>query len=214
MADSLPQPRVPIADGEAGTADVAAFERDRRELLRRGFGLGGVAIAASAISLLWSARTAFADSSTDVPVMQNLITLELSTVIAYDTLIDGGTLSPALRTVLRGFRAHEQAHADKLTTALTDLGGAPPPAPKGPAAVDKIVKGLGAVRSQVDALSFLIELEMAGVAAYFDAMGRLGEARLLQTSATIMANEGQHLAILRRRAGREPVPNAFETGEA
>jgi hypothetical protein len=52
------------------------------------------------------------------------------------------------------------------------------------------------------------------VAAYFDAMGRLGEARLLQRSATIMANEGQHLAILRRRAGRDPVPNAFETGEA
>jgi hypothetical protein len=206
------QPRVAIADGEASTAEVAAFERDRRELLRRGFGLGGAAIAASAIPLLWSVRTAFADSSTDVPLMQNAITLELATVIAYDTVIAGGALSPALRGVLRAFRAHEQTHATTLTTALTDLGGAPPPPPKGTGAVDRFAKGLSAVRSQADVLSFLIELETAAVAAYFDAMGKLGEARLVQTSATIMGNEGQHLAILRRRAGREPVPNAFETG--
>ena len=205
--------RVPIVDGDAATADVVEFERDRRELLRRGFGLGGAAVAASTIPLLWSVRTALADSGTDVPLVQNAITLELSTVIAYDTLIDGTTLSPALRTVLRGFRAHEQAHADALTTALTDLGGAPPPPPQGAAAVDRFAEGLPAVRSQADVLSFLIELETAAVAAYFDATGKLGEARLLQTSATIMANEGQHLAILRRRAGRAAVPDAFETGE-
>jgi hypothetical protein len=192
---------------------VPAGESDRRELLRRGAGLGGVAVAAGAIPLLWSVRTAFADSSTDVPLMQNAITLELSTVIAYDTVIDAAALSPALRTVLRAFRAHEQVHADTLTTALTDLGGAAPPPPKGVGAVDRFAKGLGAVRSQADALSFLVELETAAVAAYFDAAGKLGEARLLQTSATIMANHGQHLAILRRRAGRPPVPNAFEPGD-
>lgn len=190
-------------------ASEETVERDRRELLR----LGGFAIAAGAIPVLWSVRSAFADSSTDVPIMQRAITLELSTVIAYDTLLDGRTLSPAMRTALRGFRAHEQEHADTLTTALTDLGGAPPAAPKGVGEVDTFAKGLGAVRSQADVLSFLIELETAAVAAYFDAMGKLGEARLLQTGATIMANHGQHLAILRRRAGRAPVPNAFETGE-
>lgn len=193
----------------ANDAAVPSAERGRREVLR----LGGAAFAASAIPLLWSARTAFAESSTDVPIMQSAITLELSTVLAYDAVIDGATLSPSMRGVLRGFRQHEQEHADTLTTALTDLGGAPPPAPKGVGAVDKVVKGLAAVRSQADALGFLIDLETAAVAEYFDAMGRLGEARLLQTSATIMANHGQHLAILRRRAGRPPVPNALETGE-
>ncbi len=189
--------------------DEVAVERDRRELLR----LGGAALAVSAVPLLWSARTASADSSTDVPSMQNAITLELATVIAYDTVLGGATLSGPLRGVLRDFRAHEQEHADTLTTALTDAGGAPPPAPKGAGAVDEFAKGLGAARSQADVLSFLIELETAAVAVYFDAMGKLGDARLLQTSATVMANHGQHLAILRRRAGRQPVPNAFETGE-
>jgi hypothetical protein len=184
---------------------------DRRDLLR----LGGAALAVSVVPVLWSARAAFADSGTDVPLMQHAITLELSTVIAYDTVIGGGggSLSPALLTVLRSFRAHEQAHAETMTTALTDLGGAAPPPPEGVAAVDKFAKGLGAARTQAQVLSFLIELETAAVGVYFDAMGKLGEARLLQTSATIMANHGQHLAILRRRAGRAPVPNAFETGE-
>ena len=28
-----------------------------------------------------------------------------------------------------------------------------------------------------------------------------------------MANEGQHLVVLRKAAGKDPVPNAFETGE-
>jgi hypothetical protein len=204
---------VAAAAGEAASADVVASERDRRELLRRGLGLGGTAILASSIPLLWSVRSAFAGATGDVPIIQRAITLELVTVIAYDAVIAGGMLSPAVRGVLRGFRAHEQAHAGALTTALTDLGGAPPPAPKGVAAVDTVVKGLGAARSQADVLSFLIELETATVAAYHDAQAKLGEARLLQTSATIMANEGQHLAILRRRAGRDPVPNAFETGE-
>jgi hypothetical protein len=188
-----------------------AVERghDRRDLLR----LGGLALAAGAIPALWAARSASADSSTDVPLMQKAITLERSTVIAYDTVIAGATLSPALVAVLRGFRAHQQAHAETLTTALTDLGGAPPPPPQGVAAVDEFAKGLGGARTQGQVLSFLVELETAAVAVYYDAMGKLGEARLLQTSATIMANHGQHLAILRRRAGRAPVPNAFETGE-
>ena len=206
------QARVAIADGEAASADVAAFERDRRELLRRGFGLGGTAIAAASIPLLWSVRSAFAQSDADAPVMQSAINLERVSVLAYDTLIDGGLLSPALRTVLRGFRAQEQQHADALTKALTDLGGTPPPAPQGVADVDEVVKGLRDVRSQAEVVSFLVELETATVAAYFDGMGKLGEAKLLQTGASIMANEGQHLVVLRQAAGRPRVPNAFETG--
>jgi ferritin-like protein len=197
----------------ADPAAVDGFEPDRRELLRRGAGLGGTALLASSIPLLWSVRSAFADAGSDVPVMQSAINLELVTVIAYDTVIAASFLSPAVRAVLQGFRAHEQAHADALTTALTDLGGAPPPAPKGVGAVDKVVEGLSDVRTQNDVLTFLISLEMAAVAAYFDAQAKLGEARLLQTTASIMANEGQHLAILRRRAGKNPLPNAFENGK-
>jgi hypothetical protein len=207
-------PRVAIADGAGvSTTEIAAFERDRRELLRRGFALGGAAIAAASIPLLWSVRSAFAQDETDGSVLASAITLERVTVIAYDSVIGGGLLTPAVRGVARGFRAHEQEHADAWVTALTDLGGTPPAPPDGVAAVDDVAKGLGDVRSQADVLSFLIELETAAVAAYFDAHRKVGEARLLQTGASIMGAEGQHLSVLRRTAGQNPIPNAFETGE-
>ncbi len=206
--------RVAIVDGgEASTGEVAAFERDRRELLRRGFALGGAAIAAASIPLLWSVRSAFAQDEADGSVLASAIDLERVTVIAYDSVIGGGLLTPAVRGVVRGFRAHEQEHADAWVTALTDLGGTPPAPPKGVADVEDVAKGLGDVRSQADVLSFLIELETAAVAAYFDAHRKLGEARLLQTGASIMGNEGQHLSVLRRTAGQNPIPNSFETGE-
>lgn len=205
-------PRVPITDGPADTAEIAAFERDRRELLRRGFELGGGAIAASSIPLLLSARDAFAQATGDAAILEQAITLEQVAVIAYDAALGGGLLSAGALRAARRFRAHEQQHADTLTTALTDLGGSPPAPPKGIADVDKVVKGLADVKTQADVVNFMIELELVTVTAYHDAHARLIETRLLQSCATIMANEGQHLVVLRTIVGTEPVPNAFETG--
>ena len=207
-----------IADGGAAeTGEIAEFERDRRALLRRGFGLGGTAVLASSIPLLWSVRSAFAsaqgDDDGDAPVLARAINLERVTVIAYDTILDGGRLTPVLRETLGRFRAHEKEHEDALVTALTSLGGTPPAPPQGAEDVDEVVEGLRDVRSIADVLTFLIELETAAVAAYHDAHARFGEAKLLQTGASIMANEGQHLVVLRRAAGQDPIPNAFETGE-
>lgn len=206
---------VAITDGEASTAEVRGFERDRRDLLRRGLGLGGAAVAASSIPLLWSVRSAFAqaDGDGDAPILARAINLERVTVLAYDSVIAGRLLSPSVRGVLRRFRRHEQEHEDALVSALRSLGGTPPAPPEGLADIDEVVEGLRDVRSQADVLSFLIELETAAVAAYFDAQAKFTEPKLLQSGASIMANEGQHLVVLRRTAGRDPVPNAFETGE-
>jgi rubrerythrin len=206
-------PRIPIADGAADTAEIAAFEHDRRALLRRGLALGGTAIAASSIPLLWSVRTAFADAKDDTTILMRAITLERVAVLAYDTVIAGGLLSPSVLATVRTLRAHEQAHADTLAKALTDLGGTPPPAPQGVADVDKVVKGLSDVKTQADVVRFAIALEQTTVAAYLDAQRNFVEVKLMQTSATIMASEGQHLVVLRRAAGQDPVPSAFETGE-
>jgi rubrerythrin len=207
-------PRVVIADGHADTAQIAEFERDRRDLLKRGFGLGAAAIAASSIPLLLTVRNAFAQAGDDGQILQSAIDIERIAVIAYGAAIDGGLLSAGVEKVARRFRGHEQEHADALTTALTDLGGTPPPVPAGVKDVDKVVKGLGAVKSQADILNFAIELETAAVAAYYDAHRRLIDAKLLQTGASIMANEGQHLVVLRQAVKQDPVPNAFETGKA
>jgi rubrerythrin len=200
-----------IADGDADTAQIAAFERDRRELIRRGLGLGGAVIAASSIPLLLSVRSAFAASNGDADILAKAITLERVAVLAYGVAIDSKLLSPTLASVARRFRGHEQQHADALVTALVDLGGSPP-APPTVKDIDGVVKGIEDVRSQADVASFAIELEMAAVAAYYDAHSKLVDAKLLQTGASIMANEAQHLVVLRQAVKRDPVPHAFETG--
>jgi rubrerythrin len=206
-----PAARIRIADGEADTAQIAAFERDRRALIRRGIAVGGAVVAASSIPLLWSVRTAFA-AGTDTDILASAITLERIAVLAYGVAIDSKLLTPEFARVARRFRAHEQAHADVLETALTDLGGTPPPAPV-VKDIDGVVKGMGALKSQADVANFAIELELAAVAAYYDAQRKLVEGKLLQTTASIMANEAQHLVVLRQAAKQDPVPDAFVTGE-
>jgi hypothetical protein len=134
-------------------------------------------------------------------------------VLAYGVAIDSNLLSPGFARVARRFRGHEQEHADALVTALIDLGGSPPAVPT-VKDIDGVVKGIGDVKSQADVASFAIELEMAAVAAYYDAHRKLIDAKLLQTGASIMASEAQHLVVLRQAVKRDPVPNAFETGAA
>jgi rubrerythrin len=208
---SLPPP-ITVTDGQADTAQIAAFERDRRELIRRGLGIGVGVVAASSIPLLLSVRNAFAAGGTDGDILVSAIKLEQVAVLAYGAAIDSKLLTPGFAKVARRFRDHEQAHADVLITALKDLGGTPPPAAQ-VKDIDGVVKGIGDLKSQADVANFAIELEMAAVAAYYDAHSKLIDAKLLQTGASIMANEAQHLVVLRQAVKQDPVPNAFETGE-
>jgi rubrerythrin len=202
--------RIVVVDGEADSAQIAAFERGRREILRRGLGLGGAMIAASSIPLLLSVRDAFATTSSDGDLLIGAIKLEQVAVLAYGKLIET-VPSPGFGAILRRFQGHEQLHASTLTKALTDLGGTPPPKST-ERDIDAVVKGIEDVRSHAGAASFAIELEMAAVAAYYDAQSKFIDAKLLQTGVAIMANEGQHLVVLRQFVKQPPLPNAFEIG--
>ena len=205
--------RILIRDGDVDTAVIAEYERDRRDLLRRGIAIGGAAIAATSIPLLLKVRTAFAQADGDAGILESAVGLEQIAVFAYTAAIGSGLLDPAVEDVARLFRDQEQEHADGLTTALRDLGGTAPPKPRSVEDVDAVLEGLGDVKSQADVANFAIELETAAVAAYYDAHQKLRSATLLQTGASIMANEGQHLVVLRQAVRKPPVPNAFETGE-
>jgi hypothetical protein len=203
--------RIVVVDGDADSAQIAAFERDRRALLRRGLALGGAAVAASSVPLLLAVRNAFAEDDTDASLLARAITLERTLVLAYDRVVADGYLSD--QQLAPALREHERRHAATWTTALADLGGKPPAEPTGLAAVDKLVKGLGDVTNETQTLAFLIELETAAVAAYYDAQAKFVQARLLQSGASIMGSEGQHLVLLRQAAKLAPVPEALETGK-
>lgn len=198
-----------IRDGDVETAVIAEYEATRRDALRRGIAMGGAVLAATSIPLLLGVRNAFAQSEDDATVLAAAIGLEQTAVVAYDTAARSGLLDRATTGVAELFRDQEQEHADGLTTALEALGGSAPEPPTADS-----IEGLGGLRSQEEVANFAIELETMAVAAYYDAHQKLQDAKLLQTGASIMANEGQHLVVLRQAVGKDPVPNAFETGEA
>lgn len=207
------EPRITIADGDAETARIAEFERDRRELLRRGIVAGGAVVAASSIPLLLSVRNAFAAKRGDIEILESAIKLERVSALAYDTVLDSGLLSPRVARIAKLFSGHEREHAEALVAALRALRSTPPDERIDAEDIDEVAKGIGAVKSQADVIDFAIELETSAVAAYYDAHRELIDAGLLQTAASIMANEGQHLVVLRRAAGKPPLPNALETGD-
>ncbi len=171
--------------------------------------------AAAVVPFLASAPAGAAPArpGTDAEVLQSAIGLELAAVFAYRTLARSSALDMATARMLRRFARQELEHADALRTALEALGSpAPPQDPRTVADVDRVLPGLGEARSQTDALTYAIELETAAVAAYHDAIRRLGDPKLLQTAASIMACEGQQLAMLRDALNEKPVPHALETG--
>jgi rubrerythrin len=202
---------VVIVDGDADSAQLAAFERDRRELIRRGLAFGGAVVAASSIPLLLSVRNAFAVGDADRTLLADALRLERITVLAYDQLLGRRLLPARVQRLVRQIAGHEREHTRVLTKALIDARLQPPPQPTAKD-IDAVVKGIGDVDSQADTLNFAIELETAAVAAYHDAQQKFTDAKLLQTSASIMASEGQHLVLLRQALNQPPVPNAFETG--
>ena len=145
----------------------------------------------------------------DTGILQGAIRLERSVAVAYAVIAESGLLPADEARAARVFRDQESAHADALTVALEALGE-PPPAP--PTADD--LPALGALRSRRDALALLSALERRLLDNYYEAERRLERATLIRMVAQIMANEGQHLLVLRRALGEAPAPSAFEDGRA
>lgn len=202
--------RLIIEDGDADTAAIAAYEVTRRDAVRRGLTAAGAVLGAGLVPALLSARQAFAaGGQDDAGILASAIRLENTAVAAYAAAVQSGALTPQLRRTAALFGRQEAEHAAALTAALKNMGGTPP------AGTDaKLLAPLKSARSQKQVVQFAIDLETMVVAAYHDAAKRLRQAHLLQTSAQIMSNEGQHLVVLRQALGKNPVPHAFETGKA
>ena len=170
--------------------------------------------AAAAVPFLLARRAAAAaEAEGDTAIVVSALGLEQVSTFAYRALARSPALPERERRLVRRFARHEQEHADALLIALDALGGDAPPPPRTVKDVDRILPGLATARTREDVLTFAVELESAAVAAYGDAHAKLEEPKLLQTVASIMGNEAQHLAVLRGALDMEPVPGAFETGE-
>jgi rubrerythrin len=180
----------------------------RRASAHRALALGGAALAAGSVPALLRARGAFAKTR-DAAVLTELIELEQRAEVAYRSLAGTDLLDQEIREAADLFADQEHEHVEALTAALEDLGGR---APKEPPAGD--VEGLSELDGQEDALRFLVDLENEAIAAFADAAAELRASDLLKTGAQIVANDAQHLAVLRQQLGEDPAPGAFEDGSA
>ena len=192
--------------------DVDGFLRDplsrRRFLARSGVSAAG----ASAVLLSGcgddtkSATKTGPDESdeADVEILNSVLDLELMVVAAYKA--GAGKLKGDVLQTVKGFLEQEQEHADGLSAAIKDAGGTPNRA--------KSSYDFPAWRSQHEVLRYAVDLENTAIAAYIDALPKLGKGDLRATASAIIANEAEHVAILRGALGLEQVPSAFVVGKA
>ena len=197
-------------DANVDTAAIVDYEQSRRDLMRRGVILGGAAVAASAVPFFLKTMNAFAQADGDAAILEAAIGLEQSAVFAYTAAAGTGKLGKST-PVAKLFAKQEQEHADALIQALDGLGGKAPAKPTMPEDVPGLAEAAGG--DGTDITNFAIELETMAVAAYYDAHGKLKTPELLSAGASIMANEAQHLVVLRQALGKNPSPDAFVTGK-
>ncbi len=196
-------------DANVDTSLIVDYEQNRRELMRKGVIFGGAVVAASAVPFFMKTLNAFAQADGDAEILQAAIGLEQSAVFAYTAAAGTGKLGKST-PVAKLFAKQEQEHADGLISALEGLGGKAPAKPTKPEDVPGLAEAAGG--DAKDITEFAVELETMAVAAYYDAHGKLQAPELLSTGASIMANEAQHLVVLRQALGQDPSPNAFVTG--
>lgn len=198
-----------IRDGDVDTAVIAEYEQSRRDLMRKGLVVGGAVIAATSIPFFLKARNAMAQADDDAAILEAAVGLEQMAVFAYTAAAKSGKLGKA-SAVATLFAKQEQEHADGLIQALESLGGKAPAKPTKVEDVDGLAEAAGG--DATDILEFAVDLETSAVGAYYDAHGKLKAPELLSTGASIMANEAQHLVVLRQALKQNPSPDAFVTG--
>jgi len=203
----------PVAAGPDGAT--------RRELVRSTVAAGAAAAVASVVPSL-GPSTALAAPVGDIAVLALALRAEQVIVYAYERVLASGIVASPAARVLTLFLAQEHEHVDALTVNLVRLGGAVPSPPSDLAEFEVELRELGVKRSPVglrnerESVSFLVRLEMAVATVYHFVIDQLADDKLIQTAAQIMANEGQHAAVLHELVSpgnvRRAVPSAFVGG--
>lgn len=195
-----------------GPAPCAAAEpaTSRRALLRTA---GSVAAGGSA-ALLAACSTKAATAppaatpgvqpsalQADVVLLNSALDLEHTAIAAYTAgipLLSGAWLADA-----KQFLGQELSHAAELSALISEGGGKPN--------LPNSAYSLGNPRRAQDVLTLLHTIEAAMIRFYLDALPRLRHGIVRSTVASILANEAEHISVLREAQGHAPVPSAFVT---
>jgi hypothetical protein len=138
----------------------------------------------------------------DVQILNAALYLERRTVAAYTA---GIPLLPRDQAkAAKQFLNEELEHTGELLGLIK--------AAKGVAIPRAASYNIGHPHDGDEVLALLHELETAQVAGYVKAIPDLSPGPVRAAVSTILANDAQHLSILRLEQGENPVPSAFVTG--
>jgi len=181
-----------------------------RRTLLSGSGVGLAAGAALAITgCAGRSRTPkvhaipTAARNADVAILNGLIDREYKAIAAYTACIP--LLAGREQNAAKQFLSQETTHAGELSGLITQAGGY---ADKPRSNYD-----LGRPRDRKDLLELLHSLEQAQIAGYVDAIPEVSPGSVRAALAAILANDAQHIVVLRRTLKLEPLPSAFVTGD-
>jgi Ferritin-like domain len=146
-----------------------------------------------------------APQSADGVLLDKVLARQEAAVGAYAKVIP--TLPPRLARMATYFRAQEQEHVDAVLKAMRGLQSPaePTPEPLEP----------GELKSDRERLVFLYEVESATIDEELSAISDLEATWPRSLLASIVANQAQHLTLLRRALGAgtlAQIPVPFENG--
>jgi hypothetical protein len=181
--------------------------RTRRQILA--FGAAGSLGLATGSAVAWLAASP-ADAApaqrtaqrADADRLRRLISVELLLLYCYQEILAAPLLDPRAHRLLAPLRGHEEAHVRALSARLSAFGQTPPAAPDSVKEANRdlgrrgVVGRLGQLEGKRDALHLLLAVEKVVVGAYFVALTKLNDRRLMILAAQIMASDAQHEALV------------------
>lgn len=138
----------------------------------------------------------------DVDILNHGLDLKHYVIAAYTAATP--YLSGHAHAAGKQFLAEELAHASALIGLIQDAGGTPnAPQP---------TYQLGHPRSRTGILRLLDSAENKVITAFIEMVPAVSSGSTRATLASIVANDGQHVSVLRLTLREGPIPSAFVTG--
>jgi hypothetical protein len=135
-------------------------------------------------------------------VLNRTLVLERRAIAAYEAAIP--LLSGTDKLVATVCLKQDLLHAGRLIALITALDG--------PVAGQAESYKLGRPRTTRQLVGLLHKVEQAQVAGYLEAVTQVPAGRLRAAIVAILANDAQHVTLIRGALGELPVPSPFASG--
>jgi hypothetical protein len=161
----------------------------------------------SAASVTEASATPSLEQAVDGEILNTVLGRQEAAIAAYAHVIP--KLSPRLARMAAYFRAQEQEHVDAVLKAMRGLKSSAEPSG------EEIE--VGELKTDRERLVFLYEVESATIDEELGAISSLEASSPRSLLASTVADQAQHLTLLRQALGAGPlasVPEPFENGTA